>query len=138
MKRVPLRKRGCGEVAKLEHIADTLTQRVACRDARCIRCGSVYGLSAHHLIPRSRCHGKLCSLRYDPRNIVVLCYAKCHIPFAHGKPVEFWEWMKLYDPRRMEWLASQDSGESTTTSSTRTEENLKEIIETLRGCVGQS
>ena len=136
MKRVPLRKRGASKLSRLEDEADTLLQKAVCAGGGCAICGSRVGLGGHHVIPRSRCHGKLYLLRYAPRNMVRLCW-KCH-ERADTHKAEFDAWFTKHRSEDALWLDDRDTGESNTSSSMRTGEHLREIIETLRGCAGQS
>ena len=54
----------------------------------CQKCGTTSHLQTAHIVSR-RNH----ALRWDFRNVVVLCY-KCHLHWAHVQPLEFAEFIK--------------------------------------------
>lgn len=66
------------------------------RDGCCLRCGSVKTNQAAHIASRGNMAG-----RWDMLNALTLCFP-CHIRWAHRKPLEFVDWVKVNYPEQYE------------------------------------
>ena len=134
MKRSYINSKSSNPLSILEHKADALIQMVVCRNTCCAVCHNPWGLAGHHIITKAQCRGSIYLMRYDPRNLVPLC-RYCHVPFAHEQEDKWKLWMRgnmaerygelrrILDSKRMD-------------ARLRTEENIREIIKQLNGCLG--
>ena len=94
-----LRARSESQRAVATRKADREWQEAVCQQAgrRCERCGSVLGVSGHHLIRRD--HLKT---RHELKNGLALC--NYHHQMAHDKPAAFWKWLAEVSPTRAAWV----------------------------------
>lgn len=69
--------------------------------------------------------GKYVRLRFEPDNILSLCYA-CHMHWAHKQPREFTDWFRENWPERNERLDSLKRNAEKV--------NLKELLAELKSC----
>lgn len=87
------------------HLLDKQWQESVCKGKSCAVCGSRSGLSGHHIIYKSQCHGLLRHLRHDVRNGVALCIE--HHRWAHEHPASFENWIELCQCGQWSWLQEQ-------------------------------
>lgn len=77
-------------LTKATDITKHVRQEVLVRDnAKCIICGSMYGLSLHHFVPRSKCGMGI------SENLVTLC-RHCHFKVHNNSKLNFQSRIKIY------------------------------------------
>lgn len=105
-----------------------IQQIVSTRDVCCRRPGcSGRPVAGHHSFGRSNP-----TTAFNPRYAVGLC-VRCHIPWGHGKPVEFREWL-------MSWMGEEEYYEALRLSNQplknidydQIKEDLKSILNALK------
>jgi len=79
---------------------DDLWRKIIKRKGRCDKCGSRYGLEAHHVIGRGNNN-----LRWDLRNGICLCL-ECHDQ-QKAKPKKFLKWFEQRRPDDYEYLLKE-------------------------------
>ena len=137
LKRSRIKKASSSPVRALEQEADGLIQELTCKGHKCAVCGSWQGLSGHHVIGKAQCRGALYWLRHERINVIPLCVDH-HIPFAHGKPVEFREWMMERMAGTMAWLIRMEARAGGEDRGRRSAEHLTETIERLRRMLNEN
>lgn len=108
----------------------------ASNKGKCVICGTVEHINAHHLVPR-----EILKYRHNPDNGITLCpshHKYGNILSPHRNPVRFFLWLQKHMPEKWAWLAKTfdpDTGVSLEGSNIPV--NYKEAYYRLEGALSE-
>lgn len=98
---IELSDKAASRTRQIKELDGLLSKYVRARDGhQCNKCGKNNHLGAAHILPK----GHYPRLRFEPDNLMCLCWLPCHDSFWHKRINEAHEWFEAKWPGRYERL----------------------------------